>query len=169
MISSNNDDNAQQPTSDSSVWSRDDDNEDNAILLDIFTRCDKNKDGVLDTEELTAALTMLDVPKARQTSMKRQFVDYDDFYQLVQSLQEVRVDNPEVERLFKRLDSENKGYINLLDIRRLTKELGEDYNLEELEDMLQVAVTSQDDNSNSRNNRLTIQAFEQLLKRLGFI
>ncbi|KAI9596123.1 hypothetical protein BDF19DRAFT_439726 [Syncephalis fuscata] len=148
--------------------------EDDAMIVDIFEQCDKDEDNLLSMKELESALILLDVPKNKRLKMieqqKKQVVDYEEFHRLVESLQEVTGSHPEVERLFRLLDCDEKGYISYRDIQRLSVELGEKYSKSDIEDMLQVANDSHSNNvSHGQEDRLTVTAFEKILKRLGFI
>uniref|UniRef100_A0A915DEU8 EF-hand domain-containing protein n=1 Tax=Ditylenchus dipsaci TaxID=166011 RepID=A0A915DEU8_9BILA len=68
--------------------------------------------------------------------------------------------NDEISSAFKLFDVEGKGYINVEDLKRIAKELGESIKEEELQEMIAEA-----DNKNNKTGRISEQDFKLIMKK----
>ena len=142
-------------------------------LIVMFQQFDTQQSGSISLLELKSVLEQV----AREEGTKRpaldrllasrtfqQIQDSKDDKQITQgefiqiltnSSTEPSEEGDEMRRLFALFDIDDKGYINVNDLRRIADELGESMGEEELEEMIQRAT--------SREGQVTLEDFEAVM------
>jgi len=141
-------------------------------LIIMFQQFDTQQSGSISLLELKSVLEQV----AREEGTKRPALDRllasPDFQQIQDSRDDKQItqgefiqiltnstapseEGDEMRRLFALFDIDNKGYINVNDLRRIADELGECMGEEELEEMIQRAT--------SREGQVTLEDFEAVM------
>lgn len=114
-------------------------------IKEAFNLFDIDKKGVIEQYELRIALRALgfecdreelrDLINQYDTSESGK-ITFETFYSVMVKKIRNRDPNEEVEKAFSLFDEDNKGYITLKNLRRVSKEIGENLNDEELQAMI---------------------------------
>ncbi|XP_063694941.1 centrin-3-like [Bolinopsis microptera] len=126
-------------------------NEQKEELREAFDLFDSDKDGVIDYHELKVAMKALgfDVKKAEVLKLLKDYdrdgsgnMYWDDFYDILKDKMLERNPEDEVQKAFTLFDDDGTGSINLRNLRRVARELGENMSDEELRAMIDEFDTS---------------------------
>lgn len=114
-------------------------------IREAFHLFDLNNDGYLDFHECKVAMRALgfDYDKAEVLSIIKEYdtedtnqIQYADFFNVMGAKILARDPTEEVKRAFKLFDEEGTGKISLRNLRRISKELGENLSDDELRAMI---------------------------------
>ena len=113
-------------------------------IKEAFTMFDTNGNGTIDPKELKAAMNSLGFEKKSPTVYEMicdleqmgNEVDFDEFLEAISNKLGNRETKEGINRIFDLFDDDKTGSINLNNIKRVAKELGETMNVEELREML---------------------------------
>ncbi|XP_077318534.1 centrin-3 isoform X2 [Lithobates pipiens] len=114
-------------------------------IKDAFDLFDTDKDKAIDYHELKVAMRALgfDVKKADVLRILKDYdgeatgkISFDDFNEVVTDLILERDPQEEMLKAFKLFDDDDSGKINLRNLRRVSRELGENMTDEELRAMI---------------------------------
>lgn len=122
-------------------------------IKEAFELFDQDHDGAIDYHELKVAMRALgfELKKAEVLKLIRDhnrqgddLMDYDDFVKIMTAHILARDPMEEVKRAFRLFDDEGRGKINIKNLRRVAKELGESLGEEELQAMIDEFDLDQD-------------------------
>ena len=113
-------------------------------IKEAFTMFDTNGNGSIDPKELKAAMNSLGFEKKSPTVYEMicdleklgNEVDFDEFLGAISNKLGNRETKEGINRIFDLFDDDKTGTINLANIKRVAKELGETMSTEELREML---------------------------------
>lgn len=115
-------------------------------IREAFSLFDMNNDGCLDYHELKVAFRALGFDLSKREVLdiiheydtdKRNLITYENFFQSVGEKIVNRDPLDEIRRAFKLFDDEGTGKISLRNLRRVSKELGENLTDDELRAMIE--------------------------------
>ncbi|KAF9060324.1 hypothetical protein BDP27DRAFT_1273165 [Rhodocollybia butyracea] len=122
-------------------------------IKEAFELFDSDKDGQIDYHELKVAMRALgfDMKKAEVLKILRDhdktsrgFMDFEDFAKVMSDRILQRDPMEEIRRAFQLFDGDNKGRIELKDLRRVAKEIGDRLEDDELQAMIDEFDLDQD-------------------------
>ena len=126
--------------------------EQQAELKDVFELFDLDKDNVLSAAECRFALRargfemkthqLLQILK--DNNYKEQKINYEQYFTITKKLVVERDPLDEIRRAFQLFDEESKGKISLKNLRKVSKELGEHVDDDELQAMIDEFDADQD-------------------------
>lgn len=113
-------------------------------IKEAFTMFDTNGNGTIDPKELKAAMNSLGFEKKSPTVYEMicdlenmgNEIDFDDFLEAISNKLGNRETRDGINRIFDLFDDDKSGSINLNNIKRVAKELGETMSIDELKEML---------------------------------
>ena len=114
-------------------------------IKEAFDLFDTDKTQSIDYHELKVAMRALgfDVKKAEVSELMRQYdkdntgkIDYQDFLDIMTQKISERDPTDEIKKAFRLFDDDGTGYITLKNLRRISRELGEQLSDEELKAMI---------------------------------
>ena len=114
-------------------------------IKEDFDLFDTDKTQSIDYHELKVAMRALgfDVKKAEVSELMRQYdkdntgkIDYQDFLDIMTQKISERDPTDEIKKAFRLFDDDGTGYITLKNLRRISRELGEQLSDEELKAMI---------------------------------
>ncbi|CAK7891895.1 cell division control protein 31 [[Candida] anglica] len=120
-------------------------NEQKQEIREAFSLFDMNNDGCLDYHELKVAFRALGFDLSKREVLDiiheydtedRNLITYENFFQAVGEMIVNRDPLDEIRRAFKLFDDDNTGKISLRNLRRVSKELGENLTDDELRAMI---------------------------------
>lgn len=119
-------------------------------IREAFSMFDTDGAGKIDPKELKAAMNSLNFEKKSPTVYEMicdleelgTEVDFDQFLDAISSKLGNRETRDGIDRIFELFDDDKTGTINLNNIRRVAKELGETMSIDELKEMLQRASSN---------------------------
>lgn len=120
-----------------------------------FSLFDPDDNGRVLVQDVRVAMQGVGGPKALET-LQRLPTDGTLSMAEFTSLFSNKKDMDEMQRVFCLFDVENKGYIELKDLKRIAEELGEAMAIDELQDMVDRADPDQD-------GRVTVEDFTKLM------
>ena len=118
--------------------------EQQAELKDVFELFDLNKDNLISPVECRYALKALGfemkvhqlVQMLKDNNYKEQQVSYEQYFSIAKKLMVERDPLDEIRKAFQLFDEEKKGKISLKNLRKVSKELGEQVDDDELQAMI---------------------------------
>jgi len=122
-------------------------------IKEAFSVFDANGNGAIDTQELRTAMRAMgfDATKAEVAEILKEkdpentgSLEFETFRDIIGQLMLSRDPLTEIRRVFCLFDDDHDGYINLKNLKRVAKELGEDMTEEELKDMIDRFDTDKD-------------------------
>ena len=137
-------------------------------IREAFAMFDTEGSGTIDPRELKAAMHSLGFEKKSPTVYemicdledKGNDCDFDEFLDAISSKLGNRETKDGIDRIFDLFDDDKTGTINLNNIRRVAKELGETMSLDELKEMLQRA--------SSNGEEITREDFYNIMTKKAF-
>ena len=137
-------------------------------IREAFAMFDTEGSGTIDPRELKAAMHSLGFEKKSPTVYemicdledKGNDCDFDEFLDAISSKLGNRETKEGIDRIFDLFDDDKTGTINLNNIRRVAKELGETMSLDELKEMLQRA--------SSNGEEITREDFYNIMTKKAF-
>ena len=119
-------------------------------IREAFTMFDTDGTGKIDPKELKAAMHSLGFEKKSPTVYEMiceleesgHEVDFDEFLQAISSKLGNRETREGIDRIFELFDDDKSQTINLQNIKRVAKELGETMGVDELKEMLTRAASN---------------------------
>ena len=137
-------------------------------IREAFAMFDTEGSGTIDPRELKAAMHSLGFEKKSPTVYEMicdledrgNDVDFDEFLDAISSKLGNRETKEGIDRIFDLFDDDKTGSINLNNIRRVAKELGETMSLDELKEMLQRA--------SSNGEEITREDFYNIMTKKAF-
>lgn len=85
-------------------------------------------------------------------------IDYNDFYQIMEIKMGDRDSKAEMEKAFRLFDDDNTGKISFKNLKRVCKEIGENINDEELQEMI-------DEADRDGDGQVNLQEFLRIMKK----
>ncbi|KAG0143974.1 hypothetical protein CROQUDRAFT_660490 [Cronartium quercuum f. sp. fusiforme G11] len=128
-------------------------------IKEAFELFDTDKDGAIDYHELKVAMRALgfDLKKPEVLKILRDhdkqgqgLIEFVEFDKVMTEKIQARDPREEILRAFKLFDTDNKGKISLRDLRKISKELGENLDEEELSAMIEEFDLDQDGEINEQ-------------------
>lgn len=137
-------------------------------IKEAFTMFDTNGNGTIDPKELKAAMNSLGFEKKSPTVYEMicdlenmgNEIDFDDFLEAISNKLGNRETRDGINRIFDLFDDDKSGSINLNNIKRVAKELGETMSIDELKEMLQRA--------SSNGEEITKEDFYNIMTKKNF-
>lgn len=137
-------------------------------IKEAFTMFDTNGNGTIDPKELKAAMNSLGFEKKSPTVYEMicdlenmgNEIDFDDFLEAISNKLGNRETRDGINRIFDLFDDDKSGSINLNNIKRVAKELGETMSIDELKEMLQRA--------SSNGEEITREDFYNIMTKKNF-
>lgn len=126
-------------------------------IKEAFDLFDTDKTGTIDYHELKIALRALgfDIKKAEVISLMNEYdrgktgnIEYQDFLDICTEKINARDPIEEIRKAFKLFDEDGKGNVDVKNLKRIAKELGENLTDEELQAMIDEFDTNNDGMSN---------------------
>lgn len=122
-------------------------------IKEAFSLFDTDGSGTIDPKELKAAMHSLGFDKKSPTvyemiselEERNKEITFDDFLDAISNKLGNRETRDGINRIFDLFDDDHSDSINLNNIRRVAKELGETMSAEELKEMLQRASSNGDE------------------------
>lgn len=122
-------------------------------IREAFAMFDTEGSGMIDPRELKAAMHSLGFEKKSPTvyemicelEERGTEVDFDEFLDAISNKLGNRETKEGIDRIFDLFDDDKTGSINLNNLRRVAKELGETMSLDELKEMLHRAAANGDE------------------------
>ena len=118
-------------------------------IREAFAMFDTEGTGTIDPRELKAAMHSLGFEKKSPTVYEmicdleeKAEVDFDEFLDAISNKLGNRETKEGIDRIFDLFDDDKTGSINLNNLRRVAKELGETMSLDELKEMLHRAAAN---------------------------
>lgn len=119
-------------------------------IREAFAMFDTEGTGTIDPRELKAAMHSLGFEKKSPTvyemicdlEEKGAEIDFDEFLDAISNKLGNRETKEGIDRIFDLFDDDKTGSINLNNLRRVAKELGETMSLDELKEMLHRAAAN---------------------------
>ena len=137
-------------------------------IREAFSMFDTDGSGKIDPKELKAAMHSLGFEKKSPTvyemicdlEERGNEVDFDEFLEAIGSKLGNRETREGIERIFDLFDDDKSGTINLNNLKRVAKELGETMSLDELKEMLSRA--------SSNGEEITKEDFYNIMTKRAF-
>lgn len=128
-------------------------------IKEAFELFDTDKDGAIDYHELKVAMRALGFELKKPEILKilrdhdkqgQGLIEFHEFDKVMTEKIQARDPREEILRAFKLFDTDNKGKISLRDLRKISKELGENLDEEELSAMIEEFDLDQDGEINEQ-------------------
>ncbi|PLW07519.1 hypothetical protein PCANC_23524 [Puccinia coronata f. sp. avenae] len=128
-------------------------------IKEAFELFDTDKDGAIDYHELKVAMRALGFELKKPEILKilrdhdkqgQGLIEFNEFDKVMTEKIQARDPREEILRAFKLFDTDNKGKISLRDLRKISKELGENLDEEELTAMIEEFDLDQDGEINEQ-------------------
>jgi Ca2+-binding EF-hand superfamily protein len=137
-------------------------------IREAFSMFDTDGSGRIDPKELKAAMHSLGFEKKSPTvyemicdlEERGHEVDFDEFLDAISSKLGNRETREGIDRIFDLFDDDKTGTINLNNLKRVAKELGETMTVDELKEMLSRAA--------SNNDEITREDFYNIMTKRAF-
>ena len=137
-------------------------------IREAFSMFDTDGSGKIDPKELKAAMHSLGFEKKSPTvyemicdlEERGNEVDFDEFLDAISSKLGNRETREGIDRIFDLFDDDKTGTINLNNLKRVAKELGETMTVDELREMLSRAA--------SNNDEITREDFYNIMTKRAF-
>ena len=137
-------------------------------IREAFSMFDTDGSGKIDPKELKAAMHSLGFEKKSPTvyemicdlEERGNEVDFEEFLDAISSKLGNRETRDGIDRIFDLFDDDKTGSINLNNLKRVAKELGETMTVDELREMLSRAATN--------NDEITREDFYNIMTRKAF-
>ncbi len=137
-------------------------------IREAFSMFDTDGSGKIDPKELKAAMHSLGFEKKSPTvyemicdlEERGHEVDFDEFLDAISSKLGNRETREGIDRIFDLFDDDKTGSINLNNLKRVAKELGETMSIDELREMLSRAA--------SNNEEITREDFYNIMTKRAF-
>lgn len=137
-------------------------------IKEAFTMFDTQGNGTIDPKELKAAMNSLGFEKKSPTVYEmicdlEQLggeINFDDFLDAISNKLGNRETKEGINRIFDLFDDDKSGTINLNNIRRVARELGETMSIDELKEMLSRA--------SSNGEEITREDFYNIMTKKAF-
>ena len=137
-------------------------------IKEAFSLFDTDGSGTIDPKELKAAMHSLGFEKKSPTvyemiselEERNKEITFDDFLEAISNKLGNRETRDGINRIFDLFDDDHSDAINLNNIRRVAKELGETMSAEELKEMLQRA--------SSNGEEITREDFYNIMTKKAF-
>ncbi len=137
-------------------------------IREAFSMFDTDGSGKIDPKELKAAMHSLGFEKKSPTvyemicdlEERGHEVDFDEFLDSISSKLGNRETREGIDRIFDLFDDDKSGTINLNNLKRVAKELGETMTIDELREMLSRAA--------SNNEEITREDFYNIMTKRAF-
>jgi len=137
-------------------------------IREAFAMFDTEGTGTIDPRELKAAMHSLGFEKKSPTvyemicdlEEKGAEIDFDEFLDAISNKLGNRETKEGIDRIFDLFDDDKTGSINLNNLRRVAKELGETMSLDELKEMLHRAA--------SNGEEITREDFYNIMTKKAF-
>jgi len=137
-------------------------------IREAFSMFDTDGSGKIDPKELKAAMHSLGFEKKSPTvyemicdlEERGHEVDFDEFLDAISSKLGNRETREGIDRIFDLFDDDKTGSINLNNLKRVAKELGETMTVDELREMLSRAA--------SNNEEITREDFYNIMTKRAF-
>ena len=137
-------------------------------IKEAFSLFDTDGSGTIDPKELKAAMHSLGFEKKSPTvyemiselEERNKEITFDDFLDAISNKLGNRETKDGIDRIFDLFDDDHSDAINLVNIRRVAKELGETMSPEELKEMLQRA--------SSNGEEITREDFYNIMTKKAF-
>ncbi len=137
-------------------------------IREAFSMFDTDGSGKIDPKELKAAMHSLGFEKKSPTvyemicdlEERGGEVDFDEFLDAISSKLGNRETRDGIDRIFDLFDDDKTGSINLNNLKRVAKELGETMTVDELREMLSRAATN--------NDEITREDFYNIMTKRAF-
>lgn len=137
-------------------------------IKEAFSLFDTDGSGTIDPKELKAAMHSLGFEKKSPTvyemiselEERKQEITFDDFLDAISNKLGNRETRDGINRIFDLFDDDHSDTVNLNNIRRVAKELGETMSAEELKEMLQRA--------SSNGEEITREDFYNIMTKKAF-
>lgn len=137
-------------------------------IREAFSMFDTDGSGKIDPKELKAAMHSLGFEKKSPTvyemicdlEERGNEVDFDEFLDAISSKLGNRETREGIDRIFDLFDDDKTGMINLNNLKRVAKELGETMTVDELREMLSRAA--------SNNDEITREDFYNIMTKRAF-
>ena len=128
-------------------------------IKEAFELFDTDKDGAIDYHELKVAMRALGFELKKPEILKilrdhdkqgQGLIEFNEFDKVMTEKIQARDPREEILRAFKLFDTDNTGKISLRDLRKISKELGENLDEEELSAMIEEFDLDQDGEINEQ-------------------
>lgn len=137
-------------------------------IREAFSMFDTDGSGKIDPKELKAAMHSLGFEKKSPTvyemicdlEERGHEVDFEEFLDAISSKLGNRETREGIDRIFDLFDDDKTGSINLNNLKRVAKELGETMTVDELREMLSRAA--------SNNEEITREDFYNIMTKRAF-
>ncbi len=137
-------------------------------IREAFSMFDTDGSGKIDPKELKAAMHSLGFEKKSPTVYDMicdleehgAEVDFDEFLDAISSKLGNRETREGIDRIFDLFDDDKSGTINLNNLKRVAKELGETMTIDELREMMSRAATN--------NEEITREDFYNIMTKRAF-
>ena len=137
-------------------------------IREAFSMFDTDGSGKIDPKELKAAMHSLGFEKKSPTvyemicdlEERGSEVDFEEFLDAISSKLGNRETRDGIDRIFDLFDDDKTGSINLNNLKRVAKELGETMTVDELREMLSRAATN--------NDEITREDFYNIMTKRAF-
>ncbi len=137
-------------------------------IREAFSMFDTDGSGKIDPKELKAAMHSLGFEKKSpivyemicDLEERSTEVDFDEFLDAISSKLGNRETREGIDRIFDLFDDDKSGTINLNNLKRVAKELGETMTVDELREMLSRAA--------SNNDEITREDFYNIMTKRAF-
>ena len=137
-------------------------------IREAFSMFDTDGSGKIDPKELKAAMHSLGFEKKSPTvyemicdlEERGNEVDFEEFLDAISSKLGNRETRDGIDRIFDLFDDDKTGSINLNNLKRVAKELGETMTVDELREMLSRAATN--------NDEITREDFYNIMTKRAF-
>ena len=140
-------------------------------IKEAFDLFDAEKTGIIDPKDLDEAMTSLGLDErskpihALVQEMKvhnEDGIDFEHFIELMTARFSERDTREDILKVFKLFDDGGEGYIDIMGLKKISKELGENMDENELIEMIERADTDGD-------NRVTFEDFYNIMTKKTFI
>ena len=137
-------------------------------IREAFSMFDTQGNGTIDPKELKAAMNSLGFEKKSPTVYEMiceleeygTDIDFDEFLEAISGKLGNRETKEGIDKIFDLFDDDKSGTINLTNIRRVAKELGETMSVDELKEMLTRA--------SSNGEEITKEDFYNIMTKKSF-
>ena len=140
-------------------------------IKEAFDLFDANKTGMIDPKDLDEAMKSLGLDERSKpihqlvTEMKNQQeggIDFENFLELMTARFSERDTKEDIMKVFKLFDENGEGYIDIMGLKKVAKELGENMDENELMEMIERADTDGD-------KKVTFEDFYNIMTKKTFI
>ena len=137
-------------------------------IREAFDLFDTDGTGRIDVKELKVAMRALGFEPKKEDIKKaladlgakdgNSTIDFEDFLKITEAKMAERDPKEEMEKAFRLFDDDNTGKISFKNLKRVTQELGENINDEELQEMINEADRDGD-------GQVNLQEFLRIMKK----